>query len=162
MILYTYRKSDLCYTGQSIVVESEDELHDFLHFYTPIAPPAQEGHHAVWENGGWVLVPGNPPVDVEADLDIKAWRSNVELKAWRNSASCTPFQGRMALSKAGYFSAVESIINNPATSPETKIAWNHAVIWNRSSPMIDYLASALGLNDSQVDDLFVEAQKIIV
>ena len=82
------------------------------------------------------------------------------LQQWRQQTSCTPFQGRVALSDAGLLVSVEAIIANDLTPYPTKAAWEYALIWNRTSPMIETLAGALSLTDVQVDDLFKAAQKI--
>lgn len=87
-----------------------------------------------------------------ADHEAKA------LAAWREDASCTPFQGRMALADANLLAGVETAV--AAADEKTKVAWEYALIWNRTSPMIETLAGALSLTDVQVDDLFKAAQKI--
>lgn len=77
---------------------------------------------------------------------------------WRNRASCTPFQGRMALADAGLLSAVETAI--AAADEKTKVAWEYALEWKRSSPMIAALSTALNMTDTQIDDLFKAAAQI--
>ena len=80
------------------------------------------------------------------------------LADWRQSASCTPFQGRMALSDAGLLTQVQAIVD--AADEKTKVAWEYALEWKRTSPMIVALAAALIMTDTQVDDLFKAAQQI--
>lgn len=80
------------------------------------------------------------------------------LQQWRRTTSCTPFQGRIALSDAGLLANVDVAINS--ADEKTKIAWEYALVWERTSPMIETLAGALGLTDVQVDDLFRAAQQI--
>lgn len=80
------------------------------------------------------------------------------LQQWRQSASCTPFQGRMALSDANLLTQAQSAVD--AADEKTKVAWEYALDWNRTSPMIAALATTLGLSDSQVDDLFRAAVQI--
>lgn len=80
------------------------------------------------------------------------------IAAWRAGASCTPFQGRVALSNAGLLAQVEAAIQS--ADDKTKIAWEYAILWERMSPMILSLSSALGLSETQVDDLFKQAAEI--
>lgn len=119
-------------------------------YHTFQAPPEQEGYHAVMRDG-WVLVEGPTPPDPQPEIALMNFR--VALK-------CSPFQGRMALSNAGYLAQVEAIINDVNTPKETKLAWEYAIEWRRLSPMIDTLATNLGLTDEQVDQLFRDAQQI--
>lgn len=80
------------------------------------------------------------------------------LNTWRQSASCTPFQGRVALSDAGILSQVEAAISS--ADEKTKVAWEYALEWKRMSPMIVALATALNMTDEEVDNLFKSAQTI--
>lgn len=80
------------------------------------------------------------------------------LNQWRQSASCTPFQGRMALAEAGLLTEVEMAI--AAADEKTKVAWEYALEWKRTSPMIAALSIALNMTDAQVDDLFRAAAQI--
>lgn len=80
------------------------------------------------------------------------------LQQWRQSASCTPFQGRMALSDASLLAQAQAAVN--AGDEKTKVAWEYALEWRRTSPMIADLATALNLSDTQVDDLFRAAALI--
>jgi len=70
----------------------------------------------------------------------------------------TPFQGRMALIDAGLMAQVQAAVD--AADEKTKTAWEYAVEWKRMSPMIEALSSALGMSETQVDDLFRAAQSI--
>ena len=79
---------------------------------------------------------------------------------WRQSASCTPFQGRVALSNANLLVQVEALIADPAVDANTKIAWEYAIEWKRMSPMISSLATALSMTDEQVDNLFKAAAQV--
>lgn len=101
-------------------------------------------------NGRWVIywvVSDKTPAEKQQYID-----------AWRAATSCSPFQGRMALIDANLFTQAEAAVN--AGDDKTKTAWEYALIWERTSPMIESLAQALGLSDTQVDDLFKAAQEI--
>lgn len=80
------------------------------------------------------------------------------LSAWRSGASCSPFQGRVALSNAGLLSQVQTVVNS--ADDKTKVAWEYALVWNRVSPMIETLGAAMALTPEQIDDLFKAAQQI--
>lgn len=76
----------------------------------------------------------------------------------RSHMTCSPFQGRMALSDVGLLAQAQAAVD--ASDEKTKVAWEYALVWNRTSPMIETLGTALGLTDVQIDNLFKEAQKI--
>lgn len=80
------------------------------------------------------------------------------LSQWRQYASCTPFQGRMALADAGLLAGVEAAVS--AADDKTKVAWEYALEWKRMSPMIASLSGSLQMTDSQIDDLFKAAAEI--
>lgn len=87
----------------------------------------------------------------EAELDAALFN-------WRQSATCSPFQGRMALSDAGLLSQVEAMITG--ADEKTKVAWEYALEWRRTSPMIETLMTSLNISDAEADALF-EAALII-
>lgn len=75
-----------------------------------------------------------------------------QLAARRAAMQCTPRQARLALAQAGLLTAVEAWI---ATAPEaTQIEWQYANEIRRDWPPIAAAATALGLNEAQLDDLF--------
>jgi hypothetical protein len=94
-------------------------------------------------------------------VDYTAEEIATKVDQWRQSASCTPFQGRVALSDANLLTQVEALIADPAVDANTKIAWEYAIEWKRNSPMITSLATALNMTDAQVDDLFKAASQIV-
>lgn len=65
--------------------------------------------------------------------------------------SVTPLQARRALRQAGLLDQVNAAA---ASTPETKEAWEFARSVERNSVFVATLAAALGLTDSQVDELF--------
>jgi hypothetical protein len=91
-------------------------------------------------------------------VDYTAEEIEAKVDQWRQSASCTPFQGRMALADAGLLATVETAI--VAADEKTKVAWEYALEWKRMSPMIVTLATSLNLTDEQVDTLFKEAASV--
>ena len=72
--------------------------------------------------------------------------------------SVTPAQAKIALSRAGKLAAVEAAVS--AAGGETKIWWDEALSFDRSSPVIAALGGAIGLTSADIDALFVTASKI--
>lgn len=91
-------------------------------------------------------------------VDYTAEELAARLEQWRQTATCTPFQGRMALADAGLLADVETAVS--AADEKTKVAWEYALLWQRTSPMIAALAGALQMTDAQIDDLFKAAAQI--
>lgn len=85
-----------------------------------------------------------------------------ELRA-RIPVSITMRQARLALLNAGLLDDVDAAlaaIPDSALRRAAQIEWGYASTVNRSSPWVSNLASALGLSESQLDHLFVEAAKL--
>ncbi len=72
----------------------------------------------------------------------------------------TAFQAKAALLDAGLLPQVESIMAQDSTPALAKLAWATAQVFNRSSPTVAAMASALGLTDAQIDALFVAGAAI--
>lgn len=72
--------------------------------------------------------------------------------------SVSRFQARAALTNAGLIEDVEAAV--AASDALTKLAWADALAFERASSTIAMLAGALGLTDTQVDDLFRAAAEI--
>ena len=72
----------------------------------------------------------------------------------------TRFQARAALYQAGLLDQVETLMNDPETPTLARLAWQDAQSFERQSPTIAAMATALGLTDAQLDDLFIAAAGI--
>lgn len=83
-----------------------------------------------------------------------------QLAAERAAMVCSPLQGRLALRQVGMFDQVQAAI--AAADDTTKDAFEYAVEWRRTSPMMVSLAAAIGLGETQMDDLFRTAMAIRV
>lgn len=80
------------------------------------------------------------------------------LELERATMVCSRFQARAALHAAGLLASVEAAV---AQADEfTKIAWADAVEFRRNSPTIAGLAGAVGMTDTQIDDLFRAAMQV--
>ena len=73
-------------------------------------------------------------------------------------SSVTPRQVRLLLLSQGLLANVESII--AASDEATKITWAYASEFNRNDPLLEALATQLGLTSQQVDDFFIAAAAI--
>lgn len=68
-------------------------------------------------------------------------------------------QARLALLGAGLLSSVDVAIagmTEPAKSA-AQIEWEYAAVVERNSGLVPALASSLGMTESQIDDLFIQA-----
>jgi len=88
-----------------------------------------------------------PPVDPAAALADERARMVV-----------SRFQARAALHAAGLLGMVEAAVAQ--ADPLARIAWADAVEFRRDSPTIAALAGAVGLTETQIDDLFRSAAQI--
>ena len=80
------------------------------------------------------------------------------LAAWRATAEVSRFQAFAALYADGKLDDAEAAV--AAAGGLTVIAWQNAQVFKRSSPMMNTLAPALGLDDEALDDLFLAAALI--
>lgn len=74
--------------------------------------------------------------------------------------SVTRFQALATLSAAGHLPTIRAHISTLDQDNITRLAWEHATDWERSSPTLNALATMLGLSDIEVDDLFVAASQV--
>lgn len=71
------------------------------------------------------------------------------------------FQAKVALLQAGHLDNIEAYMSRPDTNRVTQMAWQDAQEFQRQSPTVLALAKLLGMTDTQLDDLFVVASKIV-
>lgn len=72
----------------------------------------------------------------------------------------TRFQALATLSAAGHLPAIRTYISTLDQDNITRLAWEHATDWERTSPTLAALAAMLGLTDTDVDDLFIAAAQV--
>lgn len=82
------------------------------------------------------------------------------LEAWRSATSCTPLQGKIELNNQGLLTNAEAAV--AAADKNTQLAWANAIVWYRTSPLIETLGAQLGLTPTDLDNLFKAAQQIKV
>ena len=73
--------------------------------------------------------------------------------------SVTRFQARGALLLAGLLDDVETAMA-ARTDEMAKLAWQYAQEFRRDSPTIAVMAAAIGITETQLDDLFMVAAGI--
>ena len=99
-------------------------------------------------------------VSETSDSLIQSWqivdKSDAEKEAWavewRTTASVSMRQARLALKQQGLLATVQSNID--ALSEDSQIEWEYAAVVERKSPLVASLGTALGLTETQLDDLF--------
>ena len=71
-------------------------------------------------------------------------------------------QGKMALVQAGLWGAVETAVDAMTGNDKimAQIALNDTTDWRRDSPFLTQMADAVGITESQLDDLFIAASQI--
>ena len=74
--------------------------------------------------------------------------------------SVTAFQAKAALLQADLLDDVEAMMTDPATPRIVKLAWAEALTFERQSPTVVAMGSALGLSDAQLDAMFVAGSQI--
>lgn len=78
-------------------------------------------------------------------------------------ASVTMRQARLALLQTGRLVSVQSAITaieDPVSRQASQIEWEYAATVDRSSSFTQDMANALGLSDSDMDDLFTLAASL--
>ena len=112
----------------------------------------------------WIAAPDGTTTDGHAydpvANAIVAYAPNPEPEAIPTEV--TMRQARLALLGAGKLAGVEAAI---ASMPEPQrtaasIEWEYSSALQRNSPFVSQLGAALGLDESGIDALFVEASKL--
>lgn len=93
-----------------------------------------------FENGNWV-------VDTVAEKEAKV------------PETLTPAQGELALLEFDLLDQAVALVNDPKTPEEIKIMFRRASYWARKDERLIALASKLGLNSAEIDDLFIVGSK---
>lgn len=74
--------------------------------------------------------------------------------------SVTRFQALVALADGGWLPVVRVYINALDENNITRLAFENATDWERTSPTINAIAQMLGLSEAQVDLLFIHAAQV--
>ena len=89
------------------------------------------------------------------DREAKAERERLD------AITVTRFQAKAALLQADLLDQVQSYIDGPDVPDLVKLAWQEAG-FRRGSKMIADIGAELGLTESDMDNLFLQAQTIEV
>lgn len=100
------------------------------------------------QSAGQRIIPGDDGFPVLADRVVGV------------PQSVTRFQALAALHLSGHLQSVKAIMAAPETPVMAKLAWDNALSFERSSPTLAGLATALGLTDADLDALFTAAAGI--
>lgn len=109
-----------------------------------VAPPqVPEGKLALWQGDEWVFV--NPPESVDPEPSVPQ--------------VVTMRQARLALLAGGHLTAIEAAIDALASPQKeaARIEWEYAQEVHRTDPLVQMLAPALDLTESDLDNLFTIA-----
>lgn len=71
--------------------------------------------------------------------------------------SVKPYAIRRALLDLGHYANVIAAVN--AAGDIYQIAWEYALEYKRTDPMINGMATALGLTEAQVDEIYILAKE---
>lgn len=144
------------------------------------APDLQEGFWPVVVNNQWTYVedhreqivystdtgfpqewtelgqlPSTVTLEPRPDSDYvwngATWVFSIDL--WRQALTCTAYQFRAALNQLGKRQEVESTVAASA-SQDLKDAWEYGTTYERLSPYVLDMQSALGSTDAEVDAIF--------
>ncbi|WP_368640497.1 hypothetical protein ABRZ04_04580 [Castellaniella ginsengisoli] len=119
--------------------------------------------YAVQNDGlGWRAV--NGPDDVGPDETYTAMRPE-DPETSNIPRSVTRAQGKAALITAGLWVGVVAFVDaieDPTEQALARVALDDTAEWRRDSPFLATAAAALGLSETQLDDLFVTAAAIIL
>ncbi len=113
------------------------------------------------DDGAEVSLPGVMAVMDEATFEAARVTELADRdRNRREKMIVSRFQARAALHLAGLLEQVETLMQSPDTDMLARLAWQDAQEFRRLSPTVLTLASALGLTDAQLDELFTVAAGI--
>jgi len=75
-------------------------------------------------------------------------------------ATVTRFQALAVLAAGGYLPTIKTYIATLGEDNITRLAWENAADWERTSPTLNALATMLNLTSAEVDDLSVAASQV--
>ena len=97
-----------------------------------------------WNGSKWVHAP-------PSDADM--------LEAERQAMQCSRFQAKAALQQIGRLNEVREHVEENADE-FVALAWVEAGTFWRNSPTIKTIGAAIGLSETEIDDLFRQAMQI--
>lgn len=152
MQIFHFDPATNAYLGTSMADESPLEPGVFLvpAYATEIEPPVcGEGQRVVFDGAAWrveaIPQPESPPAE-PAPAPVTPTIPEV----------VTMRQARLALLQTGLLTQVNTAVANmPGVAGDTaRIEWEFSSTVERNRPLVQSLIGALGLTESQLDDLF--------
>ena len=101
---------------------------------------------------------GDPQEILDAQANYEAAEAAIaaeQLAAKR--ATVTRLQALLALEAGGYLTTVDAYMATLARGNSSRLAWENAQVFERSSPVVAAMGAMLGLDDAAIDALFIAA-----
>ena len=118
-------------------------------------------------NDGTTCAPSSPPDGMAYPVWEGEWVSNPARYAEREAYAPVPQsvsmrQARLALHFAGLLAGVDAAIAGMSEPDKTaaQITWEFAQTVDRQFGMVPALAAAMGMTETQIDDLFIAAAQL--
>jgi len=107
-----------------------------------------------------ILFPDAEIVDVESEYTIDYFEEQEEerLEAWRQSATVELWKLKAILDSQGLLDSVQSAVQGFPKA--VQLAWEYSPDVQRLSPAVIGLAELLELTETDIDDIFTEAQNL--
>lgn len=103
-------------------------------------------------NGDPILENGVPQREAETWVQLKA-EYTIEIEDYNPvPQSISPAQARLALIQAGLYETVLDTVS--VATDDVKVYWEYANTFERTNPILNSMASAIGITDEQLDELF--------
>lgn len=109
------------------------------------------------EQEGWELIPTRPEPHDDYVFDGEKWNKKEVVKIVPQSI--TPRQIRQQLTAMGIRQAAEDYIAN-SNDYNLKDWWQYSTSFDRDNEVLINAALALGLTESQLDEIFITADKL--
>lgn len=75
-------------------------------------------------------------------------------------ATVTRLQALLALEAGGYLATVDAYMATLVRGDSSRLAWENAQVFERTSPIVSAMGAMLGLDDAALDALFITASNI--
>jgi hypothetical protein len=98
-------------------------------------------------------------LDAQANYEAAEAALAAEQLAIRQS-TVTRLQALLALEAGGYLAPVDAYMATLARGNSSRLAWENAQVFERSSPVVAAMGAMLGLDSAAIDALFITASNI--
>ena len=98
-------------------------------------------------------------IDAQAAYDAaEAVLSAEQLVA--KQSTVTRLQALLALEAGGYLASIDAYMATLSRGNSTRLSWENAQVFERSSPIVAAMGAMLGLNGAALDALFIGASTV--